>query len=121
MKYTGYIVLKFYDRDTLPVDTEKRLWETIFLKLEYDIKQEDKTYRPDILPIYTSLKDAEADSEWWSGHTADDYSVIKKVTVTIEDTIHNTRDNEIKYYETKVKENPEDNYFKKELNSWKWE
>ena len=42
MKYTGYIVLKFYDRDTLPVDTEKRLWETIFLKPEYDIKQEDK-------------------------------------------------------------------------------
>jgi hypothetical protein len=25
MKYTGYIVLKYYDKDTQPIDTEKRL------------------------------------------------------------------------------------------------
>jgi hypothetical protein len=37
MKYTGYIVLKYYDKDTQPIDTEKRLFETIFLKPEYNI------------------------------------------------------------------------------------
>jgi hypothetical protein len=46
MKYTGYIVLKYYDKDTQPIDTEKRLFETIFLKPEYNIEQEDKTNKP---------------------------------------------------------------------------
>jgi hypothetical protein len=61
MKYTGYIVLKYYDKDTQPIDTEKRLFETIFLKPEYNIEQEDKTNKPSILPIYTSQSEAEGD------------------------------------------------------------
>ena len=93
---------EIYEFEDIKIKYQKRNWiKKNYLSISQYIKQEDKTYKPDILPIYTSLKDAEADSEWWSGHTADDYSVIKKVTVTIEDTIHNTRDNEIKYYETK--------------------
>ena len=84
MKYIGYIVTKHYDKDTKPVDSPHRLFETIFLKPEYNIKIRNN--RPDVLPIYTNEKEAIADSEWWPGHTNEDYGVVKKVTITIEAT-----------------------------------
>jgi hypothetical protein len=87
MKYTGYIVLKYYDKDTQPIDTEKRLFETIFLKPEYNIEQEDKTNKPSILPIYTSQSEAEGDAEWWPAHTYEDYGVVRKVTIEIKEEV----------------------------------
>ena len=72
MQYTGYIVLKHYDKDTQPINTNKKLYNTIFLKPEMDIKQKEDS-RPEILPIYTSHKEAEADAEWDSSSTKEDY------------------------------------------------
>jgi len=36
MEYTGYIVLKFYDKDREKVDSPKRLHYTTFLKPEME-------------------------------------------------------------------------------------
>ena len=113
MEYTGYIVLKFYDKDREKVDSPKRLHDTIFLKPEMDIKQKED-FTPEILPIYTSRKDAEADSEWWSGHTNEDYGVVKKVTINIEEEIYNTIESERKTLNSLIKDYPEDNQFYKD-------
>ena len=120
MEYTGYIVLKFYDKDIEKVDSPKRLHETIFLKPEMDIKQkEDNT--PEILPIYTSLKDAEADAEWWSGHTNEDYGTIRKVTIKIEEETYNTIESERKTLNSLISEYPEDNQaYKDTLKEISW-
>lgn len=101
MKYVGYIVTKHYDKDTKPVDNPHRLFETIFLKPEYNIKIKNK--RPDILPIYTNEKEAIADSEWWPGHTNEDYGVVKKVTITIEEDTYNTIESERKTINNLIK------------------
>jgi|TARA_R100000030_G_scaffold45873_1_gene34613 hypothetical protein len=101
MKYIGYIVTKHYDKDTKPVDSPHRLFETIFLKPEYNIKI--KNNRPDVLPIYTNEKEAIADSEWWPGHTNEDYGVVKKVTITIEEDTHNTIESERKTINNLIK------------------
>jgi len=120
MQYTGYIVLKFYDKDTQPVDTNKRLHYTTFLKPEMDIKQKED-FTPEILPIYTSRKDAEAASEWWSGHTNEDYGVVKKVTITIEEEIYNTIESERKILNSLISKNPKDNqFYKDELKDISW-
>jgi len=123
MQYTGYIVLKFLEKDTQPVDTNKRLYETIFLKPEMDIKTKSasKDFKPDILPIYTSQKDAEADSEWWSGHTNEDYGVVKKVTITIEEEIYNTIESERKTLNSLISKYPKHNkFYKDELKEISW-
>ena len=123
MQYTGYIVLKFLEKDTQPVDTNKRLYETIFLKPEMDIKTKSasKDFKPDILPIYTSRKDAEADSEWWSGHTNEDYGVVKKVTITIEEEIYNTIESERKTLNSLISKYPKHNqFYKDELKEISW-
>ena len=101
MKYIGYIVTKHYDKDTKPVNSPPRLFETIFLKPEYNIKI--KNNRPDVLPIYTNEKEAIADSEWWPGHTNEDYGVVKKVTITIEEDTHNTIESERKTINNLIK------------------
>ena len=101
MKYVGYIVTKHYDKDTKPVDSPHRLFETIFLKPEYNIKI--KNNRPDVLPIYTNEKEAIADSEWWPGHTNEDYGVVKKVTITIEEDTYNTIESERKTINNLIK------------------
>ena len=101
MKYIGYIVTKHYDKDTKPVDSPHRLFETIFLKPEYNIKI--KNNRPDVLPIYTNEKEAIADSEWWLSHTNEDYGVVKKVTITIEEDTHNTIESERKIINNLIK------------------
>ena len=120
MEYTGYIVLKFYDKDIEKVDSPKRLHETIFLKPEMDIKQkEDNT--PEILPIYTSLKEAEADAEWWSGHTNEDYGTIRKVTIKIEEETYNTIESERKTLNNLISKYPEDNQaYKDTLKEISW-
>ena len=121
MEYTGYIVLKFYDKDIEKVDSLKRLHETIFLKPEYDINT-DKENKPDVLPIYTSLKDAEADADWWSGHTNEDYGIVKKVTITIEDKdTFNTIESERKTLNNLISKYPEDNQaYKDTLKEISW-
>jgi hypothetical protein len=98
MKYTGYIVLKHYDKDTKPINTKERLHDTIFLKPEMDINQKiDNT--PEIIPIYTSQEEAEADAEWWPAHTNEDYGVVRKVTITIEEeTYSNLKKDKIIQY-----------------------
>ena len=101
MKYVGYIVTKHYDKDTKPVDSPHRLFETIFLKPEYNIKIRNN--RPDVLPIYTNEKEAIADSEWWPGHTNEDYGVVKKVTITIEEDTYNTIESERKTINNLIK------------------
>ena len=120
MKYTGYIVLKYYDKDTQPIDTEKRLFETIFLKPEYNIEQEDKTYKPSILPIYTSQSEAEGDSEWWPAHTYEDYGVVRKVTIEIKEEVFNTIKDERKRLKDYSSKEPNNSYYKEELNQLSW-
>ena len=120
MKYTGYIVLKYYDKDTQPIDTEKRLFETIFLKPEYNIEQEDKTYKPSILPIYTSQSEAEGDAEWWPGHTYEDYGVVRKVTIEIKEEVFNTIKDERKRLKDYSSKEPNNSYYKEELNQLSW-
>ena len=120
MEYTGYIVLKFYEKDIEKVDSPKRLYETIFLKPEYDINT-DKENKPDILPIYTSHKEAEGDVEWWSGHTNEDYGTIRKVTIKIEEETYNTIESERKILNNLISENPEDNQaYKDTLKEISW-
>ena len=120
MQYTGYIVLKFYDKDREKVDSPKRLHETIFLKPEYDINT-DKENKPDILPIYTSLKDAEADADWWSGHTNEDYGIVKKVTITIEDKdTFNTIESERKTLNSLIDKSPKNQFYKDSLKEISW-
>ena len=120
MEYTGYIVLKFYDKDREKVDSPKRLHYTTFLKPEMDIKQKEDL-RPEILPIYTSQKEAEADSEWWPAHTSEDYSVVRKVTIKIEEETYNTIKSERKTLNKLIKDYPEDNlHYKKELKELSW-
>ena len=120
MQYTGYIVLKHYDKDTKPINTKERLHDTIFLKPEMDIKQKtDLT--PEIIPIYTSQKDAEADAEWWPASTYEDYGVVKKVTITIEEETYNTIESERKTLNKLIKDYPQDNlHYKKELKELSW-
>ena len=120
MKYTGYIVLKYYDKDTQPIDTEKRLFETIFLKPEYNIEQENKTYKPSILPIYTSQSEAEGDADWWSAHTYEDYGVVRKVTIEIKEEVFNTIKNERKRLKDYSSKEPNNSYYKEELNQLSW-
>jgi hypothetical protein len=120
MKYTGYIVLKYYDKDTQPIDTEKRLFETIFLKPEYNIEQEDKTYKPSILPIYTSQSEAEGDAEWWPAHTYEDYGVVRKVTIEIKEEVFNTIKDERKRLKDYSSKEPNNSYYKEELNQLSW-
>jgi hypothetical protein len=120
MKYTGYIVLKYYDKDTQPIDTEKRLFETIFLKPEYNIEQEDKTNKPSILPIYTSQSEAEGDAEWWPGHTYEDYGVVRKVTIEIKEEVFNTIKDEKKRLKDYSFKEPNNSYYKEELNQLSW-
>jgi hypothetical protein len=120
MKYTGYIVLKYYDKDTQPIDTEKRLFETIFLKPEYNIEQEDKTNKPSILPIYTSQSEAEGDAEWWPGHTYEDYGVVRKVTIEIKEEVFNTIKDERKRLKDYSSKEPNNSYYKEELNQLSW-
>jgi hypothetical protein len=108
MKYTGYIVLKHYDKDTKPINTKERLHDTIFLKPEMDIKQKiDNT--PEIIPIYTSQEEAEADAEWWPAHTNEDYGVVRKVTITIEEETYNTIKSERKTLNKLIEKYPNDN------------
>ena len=120
MEYTGYIVLKFYDKDIEKVDSPKRLHETIFLKPEMDIKQkEDNT--PEILPIYTSHKEAEADAEWDSSSTNEDYSTIRKVTIKIEEETYNTIESERKTLNNLISKYPKDNQaYKDTLKEISW-
>jgi hypothetical protein len=120
MKYTGYIVLKYYDKDTQPIDTEKRLFETIFLKPEYNIEQEDKTNKPSILPIYTSQSEAEGDAEWWPAHTYEDYGVVRKVTIEIKEEVFNTIKDERKRLKDYSSKEPNNSYYKEELNQLSW-
>ena len=120
MKYTGYIVLKYYDKDTQPIDTEKRLFETIFLKPEYNIEQEDKTNKPSVLPIYTSQSEAEGDAEWWPGHTYEDYGVVRKVTIEIKEEVFNTIKDERKRLKDYSSKEPNNSYYKEELNQLSW-
>ena len=120
MKYTGYIVLKYYDKDTQPIDTEKRLFETIFLKPEYNIEQEDKTNKPSILPIYTSQSEAEGDAEWWPAHTYEDYGVVRKVTIEIKEEVFNTIKDEKKRLKDYSFKEPNNSYYKEELNQLSW-
>ena len=120
MQYTGYIVLKFNDKDTQPIDTNKRLHNTIFLKPEMDIKQKEDS-RPEILPIYTSHKEAEADAEWDSSSTNEDYSTIRKVTITIEEETYNTIESERKTLNSLISKYPEDNQaYKDTLKEISW-
>ena len=120
MKYTGYIVLKFNDKDMEKVDSPKRLHETIFLKPEMDIKQKEN-FRPEILPVYTSHKEAEADAEWDSGNTNEDYSTIRKVTITIEEETYNTIESERKTLNNLISKYPEDNQaYKDTLKEISW-
>jgi len=120
MEYTGYIVLKFNDKDIEKVDSPKRLYETIFLKPEYDINT-DKENKPDVLPIYTSLKDAEADADWWSGHTNEDYGIVKKVTITIEDKdTFNTIESERKTLNSLIDKSPKNQFYKDSLKEISW-
>tara|TARA_R100001377_G_C3089878_1_gene75453 strand:+ start:107 stop:481 length:375 start_codon:yes stop_codon:yes gene_type:complete len=120
MQYTGYIVLKFNDKDTQPVDTNKRLHSTIFLKPEMDIKQKED-FRPEILPIYTSHKEAESDAEWDSSNTNEDYSTIRKVTITIEEETYNTIESERKTLNNLISKYPEDNQvYKDTLKEISW-
>jgi hypothetical protein len=120
MKYTGYIVLKYYDKDTQPINTEKRLFETIFLKPEYNIEQEDKTNKPSVLPIYTSQSEAEGDAEWWPGHTYEDYGVVRKVTIEIKEEVFNTIKDEKKRLKDYSFKEPNNSYYKEELNQLSW-
>ena len=120
MKYTGYIVLKYYDKDTQPIDTEKRLFETIFLKPEYNIEQEDKTNKPSVLPIYTSQSEAEGDAEWWPAHTYEDYGVVRKVTIEIKEEVFNTIKDEKKRLKDYSFKEPNNSYYKEELNQLSW-
>ena len=120
MKYTGYIVLKYYDKDTQPIDTEKRLFETILLKPEYNIEQEDKTNKPSILPIYTSQSEAEGDAEWWPAHTYEDYGVVRKVTIEIKEEVFNTIKDERKRLKDYSSKEPNNSYYKEELNQLSW-
>ena len=120
MKYTGYIVLKYYDKDTQPIDTEKRLFETIFLKPEYNIEQEDKTNKPSVLPIYTSQSEAEGDAEWWPAHTYEDYGVVRKVTIEIKEEVFNTIKDERKRLKDYSSKEPNNSYYKEELNQLSW-
>ena len=120
MKYTGYIVLKYYDKDTQPIDTEKRLFETIFLKAEYNIEQENKTNKPSILPIYTSQSEAEGDAEWWPAHTYEDYGVVRKVTIEIKEEVFNTIKDERKRLKDYSSKEPNNSYYKEELNQLSW-
>ena len=120
MEYTGYIVLKFNDKDIEKVDSPKRLYETIFLKPEMNINQKED-FRPEILPIYTSHKEAEGDAEWWSGHTNEDYGTIRKVTIKIEEETYNTIESERKILNNLISENPEDNQaYKDTLKEISW-
>mgnify|MGYP003654193118 FL=1 len=120
MEYTGYIVLKFNDKDTQPIDTNKRLHNTIFLKPEMDIKQKEDS-RPEILPIYTSHKEAEADADWASGNTYEDYSTIRKVTITIEEETYNYIESERKTLNSLISKYPEDNQaYKDSLKEISW-
>ena len=121
MEYTGYIVLKLYDKDREKVDSPKRLYDTIFLKPEYNIAQEDKTFKPSVLPIYTSQKEAEADADWWPAHTYEDYSVVRKVTIKLEEETYNTIKSERKTLNKLIKDYPQDNLnYKKELKELSW-
>ena len=120
MKYTVYIVLKYYDKDTQPINTEKRLFETIFLKPEYNIEQEDKTNKPSILPIYTSQSEAEGDAEWWPAHTYEDYGVVRKVTIEIKEEVFNTIKDERKRLKDYSSKEPNNSYYKEELNQLSW-
>ena len=120
MEYTGYIVLKFNDKDMEKVDSPKRLYETIFLKPEMDIKQKEDS-RPEILPIYTSHKEAEADADWASGNTHEDYSTIRKVTITIEEETYNFIESERKTLNNLISKYPEDNQvYKDTLKEISW-
>ena len=120
MQYTGYIVLKFNDKDTQPIDTNKRLHDTIFLKPEMDIKQKED-FRPEILPIYTSHKEAEGDAEWFPGRTNEDYGTIRKVTIKIEEETYNTIESERKTLNNLISKYPEDNQaYKDTLKEISW-
>ena len=126
MKLKGFIVLKFYDRDNENVSTEQRVWDTIFLRPEHKIKQADKTYQPDIVPIYTRKKDAEADADWWPAHTCDDNGVVREVTINIEDKdIFSSRQLEIKTLQkillNKNLPQKDKEHYEKELKGWKGE
>jgi hypothetical protein len=120
MKYTGYIILKHYDKDTKPINTKERLHDTIFLKPEMDIKQKiDNT--PEIIPIYTSQEEAEADAEWWPAHTNEDYGVVRKVTITIEEETYNTIKSERKTLNKLIEKYPNDNQaYKDTLKELDW-
>ena len=120
MEYTGYIVLKFNDKDMEKVDSPKRLYETIFLKPEMDINQKED-FRPEILPIYTSHKEAEGDAEWFSGRTNEDYGTIRKVTIKIEEETYNTIESERKTLNNLISKYPEDNQaYKDTLKEISW-
>jgi len=122
MEYTGYIVLKFNDKDIEKVDSPKRLYETIFLKPEMDINQHIKEdFRPEILPIYTSHKEAEGDAEWFPGRTNEDYGTIRKVTIKIEEETYNTIESERKTLNSLISKYPEDNQaYKDTLKEISW-
>ena len=120
MQYTGYIVLQFNDKDMEKVDSPKRLYETIFLKPEMDIKTK-KDHKPEILPIYTSHSEAEADADWASGSTHEDYSTIRKVTITIEEETYNYIESERKTLNSLISKYPEDNQaYKDSLKEISW-
>ena len=112
--------MKHYDKDIKPIDTKERLHDTIFLKPEMDINQKiDNT--PEIIPIYTSQKEAEADAEWWPAHTNEDYGVVRKVTITIEEETFNTIKSERKTLNELIKKYPNDNQaYKDTLKELDW-
>ena len=138
MKIEAYIVLKFYDKDKTKVDTLEKIKEYIYLPPEdyqdfnlKDGKYEDNSskYYEKInqnrktlqrIPIYLDKEMAEADADFWVGHTSHDYGVVKKITINLEDDVFNTNLNEQQSLKEYIKENPNCEHSKKELKEWEW-
>jgi len=63
---------------------------------------------------------AEADADFWVGHTSHDYGVVKKITINLEDDVFNTNLDEQRRIKEYIKENPNRENSKERLKEWEW-
>ena len=126
MEITGYLVFKFYDRDKSKIDSLDKIKDYIFIAPEDHANKkafwEKENNRPklDKLPIYLNKSMAEGDAEWWPAHTSDDYGVVRKVTIKIEDEVYNTNLREQQTLKDLIKTQKNNSFYKKELKEWEW-
>jgi len=126
MEITGYLVFKFYERDKSKIDSLDKVKDYIFIAPEDHANKkafwDKENNRPklDKISIYLNKGLAEGDAEWWPAHTSDDYGVVRKVTIKIEDEVYNTNLREQKTLKDLIKSEKDNSFYKKELKEWEW-